>query len=237
MRPISLDALSLTWTRSIVRGFLVGLIGLGFAIGGVSITAPALAQSSLDPVRPLLKSGSRGAEVEELQGMLKLLGFYPGPIDGIYSETVLIAVTQFQQAAGLQQDGVVGAGTWAKLLPSAVSSNASTSSHPTSSAHGSSSPSSTASPSTRPTSKPSTPAAPPSPAAASPFPVLRKGAKGEEVIRLQQRLQAIGLLKGSADGVFGDDTEAAVKAAQQQYKLEVDGIVGGATWQALMNQR
>ncbi|UBF26915.1 peptidoglycan-binding protein [Kovacikia minuta CCNUW1] len=66
------------------------------------------------------------------------------------------------------------------------------------------------------------------------FPILRLGMKGPAVIGLQRRLRAIGLLKSSADGVFGSETQDAVKAAQRKFKLEADGVVGPATWIELM---
>jgi peptidoglycan hydrolase-like protein with peptidoglycan-binding domain len=47
-------------------------------------------------------------------------------------------------------------------------------------------------------------------------------------------LQARGFLQGAVDGVFGAATETAVKAAQQRYGLETDGIVGASTWDALL---
>jgi peptidoglycan hydrolase-like protein with peptidoglycan-binding domain len=60
--------------------------------------------------------------------------------------------------------------------------------------------------------------------------------RGPAVKDLQERLRAKGFLRSSADGVFGRNTQAAVKAAQRRYKLSVDGIVGSATWAALLQQ-
>ena len=40
---------------------------------------------------------------------------------------------------------------------------------------------------------------------------------------------------GEADGFFGAKTQAAVTAAQQYYKLKVDGVVGKETWAKLLN--
>jgi peptidoglycan hydrolase-like protein with peptidoglycan-binding domain len=57
---------------------------------------------------------------------------------------------------------------------------------------------------------------------------------GADVTRLQERLRAIGLFSGAVDGVFGRETEAAVQQAQRNYNLEPDGIVGPATWEALL---
>jgi peptidoglycan hydrolase-like protein with peptidoglycan-binding domain len=39
----------------------------------------------------------------------------------------------------------------------------------------------------------------------------------------------------SLDGVFGAETERAVRAFQTENDLTVDGIVGRNTWQALLN--
>lgn len=38
----------------------------------------------------------------------------------------------------------------------------------------------------------------------------------------------------SIDGYFGDKTEAAVKALQQEHKIDIDGIVGTQTWTILL---
>ncbi|MBW4690652.1 MAG: peptidoglycan-binding protein [Lyngbya sp. HA4199-MV5] len=58
--------------------------------------------------------------------------------------------------------------------------------------------------------------------------------KGPAVIALQERLRSLGVFKGAADGVFGAETLAAVKAAQRKLRLEPDGVVGGGTWSALL---
>ena len=63
---------------------------------------------------------------------------------------------------------------------------------------------------------------------------LRNGARGAEVKTLQRLLTAIGFPCGAADGVFGGNTLAAVRSFQSANKLEVDGVVGKATWTALL---
>ncbi len=63
---------------------------------------------------------------------------------------------------------------------------------------------------------------------------LRYGSKGEEVRELQKALITLGYLKGEADGIFGAQTEKAVKAFQQSKKLTVDGLAGKATRSLLM---
>ncbi len=62
-----------------------------------------------------LKLGSQGQTVLELQQQLQQLGYSVGSIDGHYGQQTQAAVIQFQQAQGLQADGVVGAATLASL--------------------------------------------------------------------------------------------------------------------------
>ncbi|HIK07381.1 MAG TPA: peptidoglycan-binding protein [Trichormus sp. M33_DOE_039] len=68
------------------------------------------------------------------------------------------------------------------------------------------------------------------------WPILRVGMSNAEVTKLQTRLSQLGLLKGGVDGYFGLMTEEAVKAAQKRYGIEPDGVVGGATWEALLRR-
>ena len=64
-------------------------------------------------------------------------------------------------------------------------------------------------------------------AVASAEETLREGDRGPAVASLQRRLRI------TADGVFGSDTERAVKRFQRHRGLEVDGIVGPITRRAL----
>ena len=67
--------------------------------------------------------------------------------------------------------------------------------------------------------------------------LLKIGNKGTEVVRLQNALISKGYSCGAsgADGDFGQGTYNAVVAFQRDYGLDVDGIVGPATWNALSN--
>src|SRR5918992_312564 len=56
---------------------------------------------------------------------------------------------------------------------------------------------------------------------------LMYGSQGELVTHVQQALQV------SADGIFGPETDTAVRQYQARSGLEVDGIVGPATWGSL----
>ena len=56
----------------------------------------------------LLKKGSSGVRVEDLQARLRKLGYLANPVDGQYGETTKKAVALFQKDAGLKVDGSAG---------------------------------------------------------------------------------------------------------------------------------
>jgi peptidoglycan hydrolase-like protein with peptidoglycan-binding domain len=64
-------------------------------------------------------------------------------------------------------------------------------------------------------------------------PVLKKGSEGLPVRRLQSRMTAADYDTGGVDGRFGAKTEKAVKQLQEHAALEIDGIVGPATWEVV----
>jgi len=132
---------------------------------------------------PTLKKGSKGQEVKDLQEALTQLGYKPGAIDGVFGDATQSAVKAFQEAQGIDADGIVGPITWINIDEGDQSE-----------------------------------------------PLLKKGAKGLPVRRLQARMSAAGYDTGGVDGRYGAKTIAAVKALQEQYGLDVDGIVGPATW-------
>lgn len=105
-------------------------VSLGFATLFHLTTATALSQTGATTSgaappptetlpRPTLKPGSQGAAVTELQATLQLLGYYSGSVDGVYGQSTVMAVSQFQQAAGLNADGITGPATWNRLFPAA----------------------------------------------------------------------------------------------------------------------
>jgi peptidoglycan hydrolase-like protein with peptidoglycan-binding domain len=59
--------------------------------------------------------------------------------------------------------------------------------------------------------------------------VLKEGAKGKHVRKLQKRLRELGFSPGAIDGIFGPATEAAVMAFQKSKRILGDGIVGPRT--------
>ncbi|MEI6369388.1 MAG: peptidoglycan-binding domain-containing protein [Nostocales cyanobacterium ELA608] len=194
--------------------------------------------------RPSLNLGSQGERVTELQAALKLLGFYSGAVDGIYQQSTIIAVAQFQQAAGLNPSGNVDNITWQKLFPNP--SNIITSA-----------PNPVSNFTTVPTQPPKARNRPTTPKNQSSitiqptpvnqrtsgiqytiegWPILRLRTSGVEVIKLQKQLKNLGFFNGKIDGDFGVSTEAAVRAAQTRYGLKPDGVVGGDTWKVFLKR-
>lgn len=64
----------------------------------------------------LLKVGSRGNDVKNLQYGLHIINYSAGVVDGIFGSKGLVAVKNFQRANGLAVDGIVGDDTWNRLI-------------------------------------------------------------------------------------------------------------------------
>lgn len=63
--------------------------------------------------------------------------------------------------------------------------------------------------------------------------MLKEGSKGDMIEKLQGALKTAGVDPGTADGLFGAKTKAAVEAFQKKAGLDSDGIVGPNTVKAL----
>ena len=61
---------------------------------------------------------------------------------------------------------------------------------------------------------------------------LRNGSQGDDVKYLQETLKGLGYAIG-VDGIFGQETDKAVREYQKKNGLSVDGIVGPQTWAKL----
>jgi peptidoglycan hydrolase-like protein with peptidoglycan-binding domain len=61
----------------------------------------------------------------------------------------------------------------------------------------------------------------------------KKSAKTEDVQSVQTLLSERGFYKGAIDGVLGEETKDAIRAAQKSYGLTVDGVAGAETVSAL----
>jgi peptidoglycan hydrolase-like protein with peptidoglycan-binding domain len=241
-------ALSITNASCVVQCGVFCLLALDFGKPTVAVeinsVIPMVAQATPATTinRPTLQLGSEGAAVSELQAALKLLGYYTDTVDGVYRESTASAVSYFQQAAGLNADGIAGTATWSRLFPSmsSVQQTPPTSSSNTP-ASGFPVPSSLQTTNTRPSTMPTMGQVSgvgqiPAPIATNSvtLPILREGMQGPAVVQLQERLKALGFLGGTIDGVFGTATQSAVIAAQQNFQIEPDGVVGPATWRALL---
>lgn len=66
---------------------------------------------------------------------------------------------------------------------------------------------------------------------------LEKGAKGDDVKALQQRLIDLYYLDGEADGAFGKNTKAAVEKFQKAIKIDVTGIADPTTQAVLFSDQ
>ena len=63
----------------------------------------------------VLRKGSKGNEVKEVQRRLKQWGYYSGGVDGVFGAGTRAAVIAFQKKNGLTADGVVGKATYKAL--------------------------------------------------------------------------------------------------------------------------
>jgi len=203
------------WSQPLLLGLATATLTLVSMLPATAIAPVAVTEIAQASIRPTLRLGSTGSAVSEIQAMLILLGYLEAPVDGRYQEPTEEAVKAFQTDVGLTDDGIVGPATWEKLLPN---------------------------PSTEftPPAVPETPVAEATPEedpeedAPIELPILRKGMTGPAVTRVQETLSARGFYNGTIDGIFGPGTEAAVKAFQSSAQLAADGVVGPATWGALL---
>ena len=65
------------------------------------------------------------------------------------------------------------------------------------------------------------------------FAVSKVGSRGEEVKKIQTKLKNWGYYSGSIDGIYGWQTESAVKSFQKKNGLTADGIAGTKTLNAM----
>jgi peptidoglycan hydrolase-like protein with peptidoglycan-binding domain len=85
--------------------------------GSVMAVTPDPAAPTAEPV---LRTGSRGQEVKDLQSRLYTLGYYTDEFDGQFGPATQAAVKEFQKANGLDADGMVGSETREVLFSAAA---------------------------------------------------------------------------------------------------------------------
>ena len=108
--------------KSVKKGALIAAIALSATLAGA--TGCTMAKNRMQEnasytesvlTAAVLKQGSKGAEVKEVQRRLKLWGYYNGSIDGVFGKGTKAAVIAFQKKNGLTADGVVGKSTYPAL--------------------------------------------------------------------------------------------------------------------------
>ena len=169
-----------------------------------------------------LRQGSSGEDVVVLQAMLNRIGQnYPAiprlaQVDGIFGPRTEEAVRVFQSVFGLAVDGIVGRGTWYKLVFLYVAvtklSELVSEGQSFTQVQG-----------------------------PSGIQVLRQGDRGPAVSALQYFLSLIGqysfnLPTLAIDGIFGPKTKQAVQDFQKAYNLPATGVVDNATWLKLYDE-
>ncbi|MBR2613017.1 MAG: peptidoglycan-binding protein [Clostridia bacterium] len=179
--------------------------------------APIMNITDRAPVRPL-RLGSGGDEVRRLQIRLnRISDNYPSipkialP-DGVFSFDTEDAVKRFQEIFGLTPDGIVGNATWYKVLfiynavkrLNELNSEGITLSEVTDQFPG----------------------------------ATRRGDTGDNVRNIQYLLAYLAEFYDrippiALDGIYGEQTENAVKAFQSLFELEVTGEVDLTTWDVL----
>jgi putative peptidoglycan binding protein len=109
--------------HSTARGVIIGELGgrrwdVGVFVPGIEVEAgpgPVVVGPVLGRVYRVTTPRMRGAVVLALQQALEVLGFDPGPIDGIFGHWTAAAVAAFQARGGLAVDGECGPLTLAAL--------------------------------------------------------------------------------------------------------------------------
>ena len=155
----------------------------------------------------LVRYGDSGEYVKTLQTWLNQAGYNCGSTDGVYGSGTYSALVKFQGDKRLDADGIAGQQTWKALAAEVAGNN----------------------------TEPSEPEKPSTPVDVSSYGTVRMGSTGEDVRRLQNRLNTLGYNCGSADGIYGNGTYSAVVKFQKDKGLDADGIVGQQTWRALYN--
>ena len=103
---------------------LIDLANSPVNVGGgytppVTVPTAPVTISGMDKItsssnNPVLRMGSKGADVRTLQLKLNEFGFQLD-VDGVFGQLTDNAVRDFQKTAQLAVDGIVGAQTWAVL--------------------------------------------------------------------------------------------------------------------------
>lgn len=163
--------------------------------------SPALA-GILGP-REILQTGDSGPDVGALQRQLRELGLYSGTVTEVYGPLTEAAVSAYQRSVGLTADGIFGAQTDRALFDGILPQTTSIRTQAIS----------TSSDRTLLLGER----------------LLSSGNRGSDVRELQTLLRDNFAPSIVPDGIFGSNTESAVRDFQRQYGLDPDGTVGDQT--------
>lgn len=158
-----------------------------------------------------VRRGSSGTDAKMVQRRLKELGYYRGTVDGKFGSASVKALETFQNAHGLNADGVAGRATY-DILFSYKALKAGTTYTPA--------------PTDTPAPVTAAPTATMEPVTENNVVTIRLGTTGTAVAHLQTRLTVLGYYEATVDGVCKADDVAAIKTFQQMNGLKVDGVAG-----------
>ena len=195
-----------------------GLCPNGNTLASNCTTAPAIPAVPATPATPaynfgttVLKNGSVGEAVKELQRFLNATMNLGLVVDGMFGPLTSNVMKQWQIAHGLVADGLIGPLTKAAMLASVGATPAT------------------------PAVPGVSPAVPATPATYNfGTEVLKNGSTGEAVKELQRFLNATLNLGLVVDGGLGPKTIAVIKQWQLAHGLVADGLVGPATKAAML---
>ncbi|PWA08396.1 endopeptidase SpoIID/LytB [Pueribacillus theae] len=176
---------------------------------GPTAATPLASEQPSSTNSTILRINSKGQAVTNLQNGLKQLGYHASAVDGIYGPLTAQAVRSFQQANGLEVDGIAGPETLSALKNGKAASK----------------------PASKPEATPSEESSAPSPSSS----VLKKESAGQAVAQLQSNLKRLGFFSANATGFYGDITAQAVTNFQRAHGLSVDGAAGPETLNKLNN--
>ena len=107
--------------KSIKKGLAVAAACLTLSLTAVGVSQAVttadegVCAEQTIAVAGILRQGSKGSDVKEVQRRLKLWGYYKGSVDGVFGAGTRSAVISFQKKNGLKADGVVGKSTYKAL--------------------------------------------------------------------------------------------------------------------------
>lgn len=160
----------------------------------------------------VIKKGDVGIGVNKLQAYLNMMqekGYIQtnNLQDGVFGNRTFAAVKEWQQYANLPMSGIIDEKTWDSLINKLREMNVITN----------------------------------IPLASRTY-FLSNGQEGLSVFKMQEYLNEIAAVNKCLrpipiNGLFGPMTVTAVQQFQYLYDLKIDGIIGKATWDSIINER